>query len=85
MREAINTKERFINQWLIAHEHFRLNKLRKIFEALLIMGKHLRVTEEKELELHSRAKTKLINATFYQWIDSYNSRVKYRALVFKAT
>lgn len=85
LRQAIFAKERFINQWLIAYEHYRNKTITKCFQAFRIMGTHLRVTENKELELRSQVEEKLLNATFYRWIDSFNQRMHYREQVLKAT
>jgi hypothetical protein len=49
------------------------------------MGAHLRQTENKELLLRNKVESILLNATFYQWIDSFNQRMRYREQVFKAT
>ncbi len=42
------------------------------------MGKYLRNTERKELTLRKWVESKFTNATFYQWVDSYNNRVHTR-------
>jgi hypothetical protein len=59
--------------------------MRKSFDALGIVGKYLKKTEIAELRLNKWAEAKLANATFYQWIDTYNARVHYRQQYFKAT
>ena len=85
MREAVQTKERFINHWLLAYEHYRIRQLKKSFDSLRILGKHLKATEQKEMQLRYQVEDKLLNTIFYQWIDSYNSRVSYRQKLFRAT
>lgn len=59
--------------------------MRKSFESLAVLGKYLKQTEVRELALRQCVEFKLTNATFYRWIDSYNTRVHYRHQYFKAT
>jgi hypothetical protein len=58
--------------------------LRKSFESVAVIGKHLKKTENAELKLSAWVDQKLLNATFYQWIDNYNARVHYRQQYFRA-
>lgn len=65
IRHAVQDKERFINHWFLAYEHNRSRMMRKSYEAIAILGKYLRQTDEKELALRSLVETRLSNAAFY--------------------
>lgn len=85
LRQAVNQKELFINQWLIASETYRYNTQRKALQALRFMGKYLKQTEDRELQLRSQTEGRQLFSLFYQWIESYNQRVGFREKLFRAT
>lgn len=70
---------------MIAYEHYRSKLLRKGLHSLAILGRYLRTTEQKELRLRARVEKRLSQATFYQWIASFNRRVQFRHQLFTAS
>eukprot|EP00347_Sterkiella_histriomuscorum_P009902 403339438 len=81
---VIKQKEDFINKWMVAFEHYNFKRYATVFQALKNVGIKLRDLEERELKLRCQFENKLINTTFFTWIDKLNRRINYRKQLYKA-